>query len=79
MTKESEKKPIGDEDKPPLYAEWQSGRAKNAGLDTDNQARGVTRKQDEVVAIDTTDDDVVSRLYNKEDLIDHFSVKSRRG
>ena len=65
---------IGEEEKPPLYAERAAIARINAGLDTDDQARGVTRKQDEVITIEDDDNDVVPGVFVKEDPIDAFSL-----
>ena len=42
--------PIGEEETPPSYAERAAKARKNAGLYTDDQARGVIEKQDEVIS-----------------------------
>ena len=50
---------------------------KNAGLDTDDQARGVIRKRDEVITVEDDDDDVVPGVFVKEDQIDAFSLSRK--
>ena len=47
---------------------------RNAGLDTDDQARGVDKKQDEVIVIDDDDDDDVPGVFVKDEDVDRFSV-----
>ena len=44
------------------------------GLDTDNQARGVIRKQDEVIIVNDDDNNVVPGVFMEEDLVDLFSI-----
>ena len=57
---------------PPWYAERAANVCINAGLDTDDQARGVTGKQDEVITTKDNEDDVVPGVFVKEDPIDAF-------
>ena len=66
--------PIGKEEKPSLYAERALIARNNAGLDTVDQARGVDKKQDEVMVIDDEDDDDVPGVFIKDELVDRFSV-----
>ena len=66
--------PIGDEEKSPLYAERALKVRKNAGLDTDNQAQGVDKKQDEVIVNDNGDNDVAPGVFLKDDPISRLSV-----
>ena len=70
--------PISEEEKPPLYAERAAKARKNTGLDIDNQARGVIRKQDKVIVIDNDNHDIegnlVQGVFVKEDPVDCFSV-----
>ena len=54
--------PIGKDKKPSLYAERAAKARKNTGLDTIDQARGVNKKQDEVIVIDGENDDVDGNL-----------------
>ena len=54
--------PIGEEEKPPSYAERAAKVRINAGLDTDDQAQGVIRKQDEFIVIDDDANDVEGNL-----------------
>ena len=66
---------IGEEEKPPPYAERAAKACINAGLDTDdNQVWGVTKKQYEVIAIDDDNDNAVPGVFVKEDPIDAFSL-----
>ena len=66
--------PISEEEKPSLYAERALRARKNAGLDTDNQAWGVTKKQDEVIVINNDDNNVFPGVFVKENPIDLVSV-----
>ena len=66
--------PIGEEEKPPSYVEHTAKARKNAGLDTNNQAREVIRKQYEVIVIYGDDVDIVQGVFVKEDPVDCFSV-----
>jgi hypothetical protein len=70
--------PIGEEEKPPSYAERAARARKNAGLDAIDQARGVNDKQDEVIVIDDDKDDAGEPLVRgvsiKEDQVDRLSV-----
>ena len=65
--------PIDEKEKPLLYAECVAKARINAGLDTDDQAQGVTRKQDKVITIGDDDNDIVPGVFLKEDPIDRFS------
>jgi hypothetical protein len=69
--------PIGGEEKPSSYADRALRARKNAGLDTDDQARGVDEKQDEVIVIDDDDDDVVPGVFIKDDPNDHLSISGK--
>jgi hypothetical protein len=71
--------PIGDEEKLPSYADCALRARKNAGLDTDDQAQGVDKKQDEVIVIDDGDDDVVPGVFIKDDPSDHLSDSGEDG
>ena len=66
--------PIGEEEKPSSYAERALMARRNAGLDTDDQARGVDKKRDEVIVIDDDDDDDVPGVFIKDESVDRFSV-----
>ena len=66
--------PIGEEEKPSSYAERALVARRNAGLDTDDQARGVDKKRDEVIVIDDDDDDNVPGVFVKDEDVDRFSV-----
>ena len=57
--------PIGEEEKPSLYAERALRTRKNAGLDTDDQARGVDKKQDKVIVVNDDDNDDIPRVFIK--------------
>ena len=63
-----------EQEKPLSYAECAAKACINAGLDTGDQARGVIRKQDEVITIEDDDDDVVPGVFVDEDPIDAFSL-----
>ena len=65
---------IGEEEKPPSYAERSAKVRENTGLDTDDQAHGVIGKQDEVIVVNNDNDDVVPGVFVKEDPVDRFSV-----
>jgi hypothetical protein len=53
---------IGKEEESPSYAEHAAKVRNNAEIDTDDQARGVNRKQDEVIIIDDGDYDIEGNL-----------------
>ena len=61
-----------------MYTECAAKARKNIDLDTGDQALGVVRKQDEVIAIDDDVDDVerdlVRGVFVKADPVDRFSV-----
>ena len=57
--------PNWQQKKPPLSAQRAAKACKNAGLDTINQARGVKKKQDEVIIFDNDKDDIKGRLGSR--------------
>ena len=69
---------IGENEKPPPFAERAAKARDNAGLDTEDQVQGVIRKQTGVIVIEDDDNDVEGNLvrgvFMKEDPVDCFSV-----
>jgi hypothetical protein len=50
--------PYGDNEKPPAYIKCAAKTSRNTGLDTNYQAQGAIRKQNEFIVIDDDNNDV---------------------